>query len=312
MRRRGPRAGRLAAAVLGAVLALLPACSGPPSEGAGEPAAKPAPSPASAPAAKEAAPRRILALSPNLAEIAFALGLGSRVVGVSSFTTWPPAAAKLPRVGGLFDPNVERMVALEPDLALLLPSQEDVAERLRAVGVDTLTVSLESLEDLNRTVVRIARRCAVPEAGRALAGRLRKELAPRPVPGAPRTVISIDRPAGRTENLLVAGPGTYLQELLGRLGAENAFSDAPVRYPQVGMEEVLGRAPGLIVELQPRPLDTAGRRSLLADWRRFPTLPAVAAGHLTVISGPETLVIGPRLPELYRRLEQAVREAARP
>jgi iron complex transport system substrate-binding protein len=231
---------------------------------------------------------------------------------VSSYTTWPPAAAKLPRVGGLFDPNVERMVALKPDLALLLPSQEDVAERLRSVGVDTLTVHLESLEDLGRAVRSIAARCGVEAAGEALAGRLRAELAPRPVPGAPLTVISIDRPAGRTENVLVAGPGTYLQELLGRLGAKNAFADAPVRYPQVGMEEVLGRAPGLIVELQPKALDDAARRSLLADWRRFPTLPAVAGGHLAVISGPETLVIGPRLPELYRRLEQAVREAARP
>ena len=295
MRRGGRRARRLPATVLAAALALLPGCSGP--------------APRSEPHSESG---RILALAPNLAEIAFALGLGPRVVGVSRYTTWPPAAAKLPRVGGLFDPNVERMVALRPDLALLLPSQEDVAERLRSVGVDTLTVPLESLEDLDRAVRSIAGRCAVPEAGEALAGRLHTELAPRPIPGAPRTVISIDRPAGRTENLRVAGPGTYLQELLERLGAKNAFVDAPVRYPQVGMEEVLARAPGLIVELQPKALDDSARRSLLADWRRFPTIPAVAAGHLTVISGPETLVIGPRLPELYRRLEQAVREAARP
>lgn len=309
MRRGGPLRRLGAAAGLAVALALLAGCSGPAAPGGSEGSE---PGAGATTAAPHGSPRRLLALAPNLAEIAFALGLGPRVVGVSDYTTWPPAAVKLPRLGGLFDPNVERMVALEPDLALLLPSQEDVAERLRGVGVDTLTVPMESLEDLDRAIVRIARRCGVPTAGEALGARLGKELAPRPVAGAPATVISIDRPPGRTEDLLVAGPGTYLQELLARLGAANAFADAPVRYPQVGMEEVLGRAPGLIVELQPHPLTAAARGRLLADWRRFPTLPAVAAGHLTVISGSETMLIGPRLPDLYRRLERAVREAARP
>ncbi len=291
--------GRLGvAAVLAAALALLAGCSGP--------------APAPRPSALDGSPHRLLALAPNLAEIAFALGLGPRVVGVSDYTSWPPEAAKLPHLGGLFDPNVERMVALEPDLALLLPSQADVAERLRAVGVDTLTVPMESLEDLGRGIVSVAERSGVRAAGEELAARLDRQLAPRPVAGAPLTVLSIDRPPGRTENLLVAGPGTYLQELLARLGATNAFADAPNRYPQVGMEEVLGRAPGLIVELQPHPPGATGRARLLADWQRFPTLPAVAAGHLAVISGAETMLIGPRLPELYRRLEAAVREAARP
>ncbi len=309
MRRAGPLR-RLAAraAGLAAALTLVAACSAPaPPDRANARAGS-----ASEASAAQGSPRRLLALAPNLAEIAFALGLGPRVIGVSDYTTWPPAAAKLPRLGGLFDPNVERMVALRPDLALLLPSQEEVAERLRAVGIDTLTVHLESLEDLGRGIVQIARRCGVPAAGTELAADLHRQLAPRPVPGAPLTVISIDRPPGRSENLLVAGPGTYLQELLVRLGAANAFADAPTRYPQVGMEEVLGRAPGLIVELQPQPLDAAGRRQLLADWRRFPTLPAVAAGHLVVVSGAETMLIGPRLPQLYRRLEEAVREAAGP
>src|SRR5689334_1303434 len=76
-------------------------------------------------------PQRIVALAPNLSETLFALGLGDRVVGVGDFSTWPPEAADKPRLGGLFDANLERIVSLKPDLAVLLPSEKDLAAKLQ-------------------------------------------------------------------------------------------------------------------------------------------------------------------------------------
>lgn len=285
--------------VLGAIglLAWLPAgCGGP--------------VPERAPAEAGAAPGRILTLAPNLSEIAFALGLGERVVGVSDFTAWPPEARDRPRLGGLFDPNLERMVALEPDLALLLPSQAEVARHLERVGVETLTVGIETVGELETAILAVGRRCGAEDAARELAAELGRELAPRPVPGAPETVIALDRVPGRTESVLVAGPGTYFHELLDRLGAANAFADAPLRYPQVGMEEVLARAPGAILEVRPGPLAEETRRRLLADWQRFPDLPAVSRGTVEAVVGDWTMILGPRLPRLYRAMEEALRRAA--
>lgn len=266
------------------------------------------PAPAPDPASAGAAPERILTLAPNLTEIAFALGLGDRVVGVGDYVSWPAEARELPALGGLFDPNLERAVALEPDLALVLPSQDRVARHLERVGVATLTVGIETLEDLEAAVLAIAERCGVPGAGRELARRLRRELAPRPVPGAPATMVSVDRPPGRTEGVLVAGPGTHFHELLERLGAQNAFADAPVRYAEVGLEEVLARSPGAVLELRPEPPAEDARARLLADWRRFPDL----RGRTRVIAGDWTMVLGPRVPTLYRAMEQALRELAPP
>ncbi|MFP3941028.1 MAG: helical backbone metal receptor, partial [Thermoanaerobaculia bacterium] len=271
-----------------------------------DPARAPAPFPTSG--AGEPAPERILTLAPNLTEIAFALGLGDRVAGVSEYASWPAEARELPSLGGLFDPNLERAVALEADLAILLPSQDRVARHLERAGVDTLTVELETLDDLEAGIVAIGERCGAAAAGRALVARLRRELAPRPVQGAPETMISVDRPPGRTEGVVVAGPGTHFHELLGRLGAENAFADAPGRYPEIGLEEVLARSPGAVLELRPEPLPEAARERLLADWRRFPEL----RGGARVIAGDWAMVLGPRLPTLYRAMERALRELARP
>ena len=90
-------------------------------------------------------PQRIIALTPSLVETLFALGLGDRVAGVGSYVFWPPAAAARPRIGGLFDPNLERIVSLKPDLAVLLPSERDLATRLKPLGVDVLVVPDETL-----------------------------------------------------------------------------------------------------------------------------------------------------------------------
>lgn len=281
---------------------LLGACGGGDGEGA------------PAPPSQSARPERIVTLAPNLTEIVFELGLGDRVVGVSEYAAWPPEVESLPRLGGLFDPNLEGMIALEPDLAIVLPSQETVARHLAGVGVPSLTVGIETVGDLERAVREIAERCGVPEAGEALASRLARELAPRPVPGAPPAVVVLEDDTGESGTqggLLVAGPGTFYQELLERLGSENVFADAPMRYPVVGVEEILGRAPRAIVQVSSRELPAGARERLLADWRRrYPNLPAAASGDIYLVDAPWSVVLGPRTPKLYDALEEALRRAA--
>lgn len=249
---------------------------------------------------------RLLTLAPNLTELAFALGLGDRVVGVSDYSRWPPEATQLPRVGGLFDPSFEAMVALEPDLAVALPSEEDVAAKLRAVEIDVLVLDIESLDDVAAAARSLARRCGVERAGDQLARDLDQRLAPRPerpLEGATVALV-VGRPPGRLADLYFAGPGTFLDELVARLGGVNAFADAGVRYPQVSPEEILAREPDWIVELHGEPVDEETRRALVADWRRFPELPAVREGRVLVLGADYALVPGPRLPELFERLAE--------
>lgn len=239
-------------------------------------------------------------------EILFALGLGPRVVGVGDYVTWPPEAAGRPRLGGLFDPNLEAIVALRPDLAVVLPSEAELARHLGALGVEVLEVDSDSLADTEAAIADIAHRCGLDEAGRELVDSLRRELAPDPLPGTPRVLLSVEREPGHLEEVLSAGPGSFLDELLARLGAENVLADAPTPFPRVGLETVLGRRPEVIIELRSAPPGAEELAELQADWRAFPQLPAVRQDRLAVVAGSHTLLAGPRLPRLYAQLRAAL------
>jgi len=298
------RLGALAAVTV-AVAAWAAAGAGAPAGAAASPAAAGPPRGAPVPAA-----RRIVSLAPSLTETLFALGLGDRVVGVDDYSVWPAAARAKERIGGLFNPNLEKIVSLRPDLALLLPSEHDVAAKLRGLGVASLIVPVETLADVERSFVAIARRCGVAPAGERLAASWRAELAPRPVPGALAVMLSVGRQPGRLTGILAAARGTFLDELLVRLGAVNVFADAATRYPQVGLEEVVARAPRVILELRSDPAPPALAAALVHDWRQLPTVPAVREGRIFVIAGDYVLVPGPRLPLLYRDMRQALLAAA--
>ena len=225
--------GRVAAP-LAALLATLLAALSPAAAGAAA---------AQAATATVPSPRRIVVIAPSAAELVWALGLGDRVVGVGDYVAWPPEARALPKLGGLLDPRLETAAALRPDLAVLLPSQRELGERLAALGVPVLEVPHESLADVERAAQAIAARAGVPEAGRRFAARWRRELAPAPLPRRAGVVVVVTREPGALGRPLVAGPGSFLDELVTRLGLRNVFADAPIAWPQVALEEILGGAP---------------------------------------------------------------------
>lgn len=278
-----------------------------PTAGSPAPAAGPA-DPGSSATAPARAPQRLIALAPAITEALFVLGAGSRVVGVGTYTSWPPEALALPRLGGLFDPNLEAIVALQPDLVVLAPSQTLLAERLAGLDIATLTVTTESVADVEAMFATLAARCEL-DATSALTA-LRTGLAPRDPALDVSVALVVSRQPGQLGELMLAGPGTYFADLLDRLGARNTFADAAMRYPTVSPEELLRRDPDVLVELHPddlSPADLAAFESrIVAEWSTFATLSAVRRGRVRVVSGAHTMLPGPRLPTLYADLARAL------
>lgn len=228
------------------------------------------------------------------------------MVGVGSYARWPPEAEALPKLGGLFDPQLETIAALEPDLAVLLPSESIARDQLERLGVEVLTLPSESLADVESALSVLAERLGVEERGRQLLEEWHRDLVPRTVPSELSVLLVIGRERGRMGDLLVAGEGTFLDELVGRLGARNAADGLPVRYAQIGAEELLVRSPQLIVELRTERSNDAERAALIAEWSVFPQVEAVRSGCVEVIEGDYTLLPGPRLPRLYAELGAAL------
>jgi iron complex transport system substrate-binding protein len=248
----------------------------------------------------------LIAVAPSLVEVVFALGAGDRVVGVGDYAEWPPEALSKPRVGGLFDVRLEQIVELQPDLAILLPSEEKLAEQMHQLGVDVLTIEHETLADVEASMLVLGERLGAPETGMDLAVQFRTALRPDPLPANFPVLLSVTREAGNLGEILAAGPGTFYDELLGKLGVANAMAGSELRYPQISAEQVVRRAPHAIIELQPRMLSEFGERRLLSDWAQLEGVPAASSGCLRVVAGDHVLLPGPRAIRLYRELREAL------
>lgn len=250
------------------------------------------------------APQRIVAVAPSVVETLFVLGLGDQVVGVGDDSHWPPEAQEKKRVGGFLSARPRTIQRLHPDLAILLTSEEELARDLDRLGIDVLTVGNDTLAEVEASFEAIATRCGVPERGAELAASWRRALAPPPVSPSPRVMLTVGRRPGDLSAVLVAGSGTYLQELLERLGATNAFADAPFPYSEVGWQEIVRSTPDVVIELQPTPADFG---ALERDWHGdLSTMTAVRRGCVQIVAGDHVLVPGPRLPRLLGEIRDAI------
>lgn len=248
-------------------------------------------------------PQRVVAIAPSIVEMVFALGFGERVVGVGDYAKWPPEAELLPQLGGLFDPRLETLVELEPDLAILLPSEERLALQLEQLDIEVMTVANESIEDIETMAVVIAQRLGDPERAERFLGGWRARMRPASERRNVQVLMPVARQKGRVAEIVIAGPGTFLDQLIARAGARNSMAGSPLTYPQIGLEEILSRQPDVILDLQPSP---GQYDELVEDWRNLGEGDLLVTTCVRVIAGDHVLIPGPRLPRLYREIVSAL------
>lgn len=240
---------------------------------------------------------RIVSMAPSITEVVFALGLGDRVVGVSAFCDYPPEAAKKPKIGGVVNPNMEAVVALNPDLVLALPNatQENMFRSLRQLGIKVLTLKNDTLEDFFNTIRAIGEVTSTQPAADEMSERLRakfSDISGRVALGPRRKVMFI---VG-VDPLFVAGRDTFIDELITIAGGTNIAADSISKYPQLGIEEVVSRAPEVILytslnfELTPKQEAEAKRL-----WSAYPSIPAVKNGRIHGLVADYVTLPGPRL-----------------
>lgn len=255
---------------------------------------------------------RILSLSPNTTEILFALGLGDRVVGVTDFCRYPPEAAAKPKIGGLLNPNLERMIALEPNLVVLLPAHGDLGDKLAARGIRALIVPNDTVEDVFGSIEAIGAATGKGGAAAALVDSIRAvmdDIRANPPDRRYETMIVVSRAGTSVEDVFVAGSGTYLDELLRRAGGTNVFGGSLARYPEPSVEEILHKNPEVILEIRPEGKgDETETRLARAAWGRLPGLRAAQTGNVFALTGDYLVVPGPRMGRTLRDLAAVLHE----
>lgn len=272
------------------------------------------PASSSTPAAATPSPRPSPAIatpSPALAEMVCALGARDHLVGVSKWCVYPPELKALPRIGGMVDPNLEAIDALAPDVILLGGTCRPVRELAERRGYRVERHVVDTIEDVYRTLTGLGKLLGREAAAKGEVARLKTALAgyakQAPDP-RPRTLLVFWHRAGRLGQVSSPGRGTFLSQCLAVAGGVSCLDDlAPGPYRTISLDYVVAKAPDLIIELSPEPLDAAARAALRRDWQVLSSVPAVAKHRIAIVSGPEILVPGPRLDQVVGKLARAVR-----
>ena len=252
-------------------------------------------------------PQRIISLLPSLTETVCALGACNRLVGVDRYSNWPESIAKLPRMGGGIDPNIESIVALKPDLVLMAGSARGV-ERLRALGLTVLTLEPKNYADVQHALGVVANVLGLPSQESDRVWRemnVQVEEISKSIPQhakAKRVYFEVSPvPFGASES-------SFIGETLLRLGAKNILPAAMGVFPQVSPEFVVRAQPDIIM---------AGD-SNLADMQARPgwmNLQAMRTGRVCTFKPNESDVLvrpGPRMVEAARLMSKCLVDKSAP
>jgi len=253
-----------------------------------------------APAAEPA--RRVVSMNPSLTRMLVALGARAVVVGIDDFSARAePELASLPRVGGLYSPSLEAVVALRPDLVALVPSleQRDFRGQLEALGVPVLALDPVRFDEVLHSIAALGARVGRTDAARARIDEIRRtrdavRSATAGLP-RPRTVFVLQR-----EPLFVVGSGSFLDEMISLAGGQNLGAELDETWPRSSLEWLVAAAPDVI-------LDSDDDAQPAAEfWARWPSLPAVREQRVSAREEGGVTLPGPDLDRALRTIARAL------
>lgn len=264
-------------------------------------------------------PQRVVTLIPSLGELAADLLEKDlpRLVGVSEYSTYPPALKNISSVGSYARINVERVVALRPDLVLASKdgNSKDQVEQLREFKIPVVVVKTDSFEQVENSMRMVGQALGLSEKGAKMAEQFRRglhairekavHLSEKGPP--PKVLIQIsDTP------LVVAGGGTLLNQSVEWVGGKNIYSDTSVHYPRPSVEDAIQRAPELILILSLGGLDSPDYifQKMRRNWIAFRSLPAVQRQQIYLFEGDSLLRPTLRMLEGLSLLSKKVHQVA--
>ena len=227
-------------------------------------------------------PKRIVSLAPNVTEILFTLGLDEEVVGDSIHCNFPEKAKTKPRIGSYINLDFERIISLKPDLVLATGAgnTREMVERLEKLGFPTYVIFPKNFDGILLSIEHIGqvvdRKTEAIRIVREIEKRKEKVIdLTRSLP-RPRVFLQIGEAP-----IVTAGRGSFADDLIRLSGGENVAGDEKKLYPRFGMEEIIKRAPEIVLISTHNP--KADYQKILHDWSKWETIVAVKNGRIYLI-----------------------------
>jgi iron complex transport system substrate-binding protein len=248
-------------------------------------------------------PNRIVSLSPATTEMLFAIGVGNRVVGVTTYCNYPPLTKNIPKVGGFINPSLENIVKLKPDLVVAMRGNPlSLLQRLEKMGYPVFALNPKSVSDVLKGMKKLGELTGSKEAKRVVNGlrmrleKIRKEVEKIPYEKRPKVIIELwDNP------LIVFGKESIGDEVIELAGGRN-ITEGKIAYPQISLESLIEKQPDVIILAHMTkvkdPLKEVKRR---ANWDK---LKAVREGKVYAIEADIIDRPGPRLIQAIETLHK--------
>jgi iron complex transport system substrate-binding protein len=254
-------------------------------------------------------PTRIISLAPGATEMLFAAGAGQRVIATVQYSDEPAAAKQVPRIGDVVAIDMEKLVALRPEVAVVWPGGGNPAqiEEIGRMGIPLYRQQVNALADLPGSLRRLGALAGTSASAEQAARNIEARLA----------TLSHTYERGRHPSVLLqvwnhpvyTVGGTHLMSDALRLcGARNVFGDLRDLGPAVDVEAVVARNPDIIVAAAP----PGAGKEWLADWRRFTTLRAVRTGNLIAFEDQRLTRLGPSVVTATEALCKVLASAHQP
>ena len=277
-------------------------------------------------------PNRIISLAPSVTEILFAAGFGDRVVGVTTFCDYPPEAKRKPKIGGMSNPSLEAVISLKPDIVVMTidGNPKEFEQKLssmkvktyefesrtlsaRADGIRKMGIALDARERFDSLASGIEQSINKFRGQGSEDKKLRRWEDEKTSTSEPlnfsnsqiqnsalkKKVLFIIWP----EPLIVAGPGTAIDDAINLLGGINIAKDAKGRYPKYSIEEIIRQSPDVIFFGRGKGMDEISSRLL----KRLSSVPAVKNKKVFYV-GDSLYRLGPRVIKGIEELEGYLNE----
>jgi iron complex transport system substrate-binding protein len=257
-----------------------------------------------------APPQRIVSLVPSVTELMFALGGEGRLVGVTDYCDFPPAAKQKPSVGGMIAPSLETIVALRPDLVIATDagSRQETLAQLQRLGIPVYLVHANSVAQMLDVGARLGALTGREVSAARLTAHLRQRIRAVEVavaPFRPPRVLYVLWP----EPLIVPGRDAIVTELIRRAGGQSVSAEEPSDYPRFSVEAAVARAPEVIILAR----HGTGSEPIARDqWDKLGNLPAVRAGRVHAVDGNVLHRYGPRVVDGLELLARMIHPEAFP
>jgi len=220
--------------------------------------------------------QRIVALSPAIDEILFALGKGSEIVGNTTYATYPEAAKKIFKVGGYFSVSLEKIVSLSPTLVLMQKNNLSLKPKLEKLGIKTEVVRITSMHDIEAGIVKIGALTQTQERAKALVAEIEKSL--RTLKGIlhdKKILIVFGVSFDLRREIYVSGNNLYFADIIKASGNKNAYEESTGKQPTVSQEGIIAMNPDIVYILAHRVQDHE-KDELITPWLKLPITAAKA------------------------------------